>query len=265
MFSRRRFFGYSAFVVALLVFTGLSMSVWAHHMFTTGQITNKYFSLTTTLLVVPAGIEYFDLIGTMWGGRLLLRTPMLFAIGFIVLFVIGGVTGVISASPPIDYHIHDSFFIVGHFHYTMFAGSMFGFFAGLYYWWPKVFGWLLDEPLGKVHFWLIFIGTNLTFFPMFVMGYEGMPRRVADYRDVSNLASLNTLSSLGSALIGLSTLVLLANIVVSARRRVPAGNDPWGGHTLEWWTTSPPPRHNFDSLPEIRSYAPLYERGRDRE
>jgi cytochrome c oxidase subunit 1 len=265
VFSSRRFFGYSAFVVALLVFTGLSMSVWAHHMFTTGQITNKYFSLTTTLLVVPAGIEYFDLIGTMWGGRLRLRTPMLFSIGFIVLFVIGGVTGVISASPPIDYHIHDSFFIVAHFHYTMFAGSMFGFFAGLYYWWPKMFGWLLDEPLGKVHFWLVFVGTNVTFFPMFIMGYEGMPRRVADYRDVSNLTSLNTLSTLGSALIALSTIVLLVNIAVSARRRLPAGNDPWGGQTLEWWTASPPPRHNFDSLPEVRSYAPLYGRERSRE
>jgi cytochrome c oxidase subunit 1 len=260
VFSRRRFFGYSALVVSLLVFAGLSMSVWAHHMFVTGQITNKYFSLTSTALVVPAGIEYFDLIGTMWGGRISLRTPMLFAIGFILLFVIGGVSGIITASPPIDYHVHDSFFVVAHFHYTLFAGSMFGFFAGFYYWWPKVFGWLLDDRLGKVHFWLMFVGTNLTFFPMFIMGYEGMQRRVADYRNVGDLASLNTLSSIGAAVLALSMITLLVNLFLSARRRVPAGNDPWGGHTLEWWTTSPPPRHNFDSLPPIRSYAPLYDR-----
>ena len=262
VFSRRRFFGYSALVVSLLVFAGLSMSVWAHHMFATGQITNKYFSLTSTVLLVPAGIEYFDLIATMWGGRITLRTPMLFAIGFVLLFLIGGVSGIIIASPPLDYHVHDSFFIVAHFHYTLFAGSMFGFFAGLYYWWPKVFGWFLGERLGKAHFWLMFVGTNLTFFPMFIMGYEGMPRRVADYRNVSDLASLNTLSSIGAAVIALSMIVLLVNLFVSARRRVPAGNDPWGGHTLEWWTTSPPPRHNFDSLPPIQSYAPLYDRQR---
>ncbi|MDX6410734.1 MAG: cytochrome c oxidase subunit [Gaiellaceae bacterium] len=260
VFSRRRFFGYSALVVSLLVFAGLSMSVWAHHMFTTGQIANKYFALTSTALVVPAGVEYFDLIATMWGGRISLRTPMLFAVSFILLFVIGGVSGIITASPPLDYHMHNSFFIVAHFHYTLFAGSLFGLFAGLYYWWPKVFGWLLGEPLGKVHFWLLFVGTNLTFFPMFILGYEGMQRRTADYRNVSDLASLNTLSSAGAALIAVSMLVFAANVVVSARRRVPAGNDPWGGHTLEWWTTSPPPRHNFESLPPIRSYAPLYDR-----
>jgi cytochrome c oxidase subunit 1 len=262
VFSGRRFFGYSALVVSLLVFAGLSMSVWAHHMFATGQITNKYFSLTSTALLVPAGIEYFDLIATMWGGKILLRTPMLFAIGFVLLFVIGGVSGIIVASPPLDYHVHDSFFVVAHFHYTLFAGSVFGLFAGLYYWWPKVFGWFLDERLGKVHFWLMFVGTNLTFFPMFIMGYEGMPRRVADYRDVSDLASLNTLSSIGAAVVALSMVTLLVNLFVSSRRRVPAGNDPWGGHTLEWWTSSPPPRHNFDSLPPIDSYAPLYGRQR---
>jgi cytochrome c oxidase subunit 1 len=260
IFSRKRFFGYHAFVLSLLAFAGLSMSVWAHHMFATGQVLNKYFSLTSTLLVIPAGIEYFDMIGTMIGGRISVRTPLLFASGFLVLFAIGGVTGIFVASPPLDYHVHDSMFVVAHFHYTLFAGSLFAFFAGVYMWFPKVTGALLREGLGKVHFGLMFVGANLTFFPMFAMGWEGMPRRVADYRHTGDLAWLNAVSTVGSAVIALSLLVFAWNLVVSLRRRIPAGNDPWGGHTLEWWTTSPPPRHNFDSLPPITSFAPLLDR-----
>jgi len=219
VFSRKRFFGYEALVFSLLVFAGLSMSVWAHHMFATGQVVNKYFSLTSTLLVIPAGIEYFDLIGTMWGGKIALRTPMLFAVGFVLLFLIGGVTGIFLASPPLDYHVTDSMFVVAHFHYTLFAGSLFGFFAGAYYWWPKVFGHLLGEGLGKLHFALMFVGANLTFFPMFIMGYEGMPRRVADYANTGDLAWLNTLSTIGSYVIALSVLTFVANVWLSARRR----------------------------------------------
>jgi cytochrome c oxidase subunit I len=260
VFSRRRFFGYHALVLALLVFSALSMAVWAHHMFTTGQVTNKYFALTSTILLVPAGVEYFDLIATMIGGAILLSTAMLFAVGFILLFLIGGLTGVIVASPPLDYHVHDSFFVVGHFHYTIFAGSLFGFFAAVYYWFPKVTGRMLREGLGKLQFALYFLGANLTFFPMFIAGWEGMPRRVADYEDIHDLALTNLLSTIGAFTIALGTLVFLWNLWVSARHPVSAGNDPWEGHTLEWWTTSPPPRHNFDSLPSVRSYAPLYDR-----
>ncbi|HEU5278084.1 MAG TPA: cbb3-type cytochrome c oxidase subunit I [Gaiellaceae bacterium] len=260
VFSRRRFFGYHALVLSLLVFAALSMSVWAHHMFATGRVTNQYFSLTSTLLAVPAGVEYFDLVGTMIGGSILLSTSMLFAIGFILLFLVGGLTGIIVASPPLDYHVHDTFFVVGHFHYTIFAGSLFGFFAAVYYWYPKVTGRLLREGLGKLHFALYFVGANLTFFPMFISGWEGMPRRVADYQNIHDLSLLNLLSTIGGFMLALGTLVFLWNLWISSRRPLPAGSDPWEGHTLEWWTTSPPPLHNFDSLPPVRSYSPLYDR-----
>ncbi len=256
-FSARRFFGYRLAVVSLLLFTGLSMSVWAHHMFTTGGVKNQYFSLTSHLLAVPAGIEYFDLIATMIGGAILLRTPMLFAVAFVLQFLIGGLTGIIVASPPLDYHVHDSFFVVAHFHYTLFAGSLFGLFAGVYYWFPKVTGAMLREGLGKLHFWLLVLGANLTFFPMFFLGFDGMQRRVADYP--SNLGDLNLLSSIGAGVIAIAICVFIANLFVSLRDREEAGDDPWQGQSLEWWTTSPPPRHNFASLPPIRSYAPLLD------
>src|SRR5215213_196547 len=259
-FSRRRFFGYSLFVISMLLFAALSMSVWAHHMFTTGQVTNQYYSLTSHALIIPAGIEYFDLIATMIGGAILLRTPMLFAVGFILQFLIGGLTGIIVASPPIDYHVHDSFFVVGHFHYTLFAGSMFGFFAAAYYWFPKVTGVRLREGLGKVHFWLLVIGTNVTFFPMFFLGFDGMQRRIADYPASSGFGDLNLVSTIGAFLIAVAVAVFLVNLWVSLRNRDPAGDDPWEGHTLEWATSSPPPRFNFRGLPPITSHAPLLDR-----
>jgi cytochrome c oxidase subunit I len=257
-FSRKRFFGYRALVLSLLVFTALSMAVWGHHMFVTGAVQNQYFSLTSHLLAVPAGIEYFDLIATMIGGSILLRTPMLFALGFICQFLIGGLTGIIVASPPLDYHVNGSFFIVAHFHYTLFAGSLFGLLAGVHYWFPKVSGAMLREGLGKLSFWLLAIGANLTFFPMFFLGFDGMPRRVPDY--APRLGDLNLLSSIGAGAIALGVLVFLANVWVSLRHRRPAGDDPWQGQTLEWATSSPPPRHNFDSLPPVGSYAPLLDR-----
>ena len=258
-FSRRRFFGYKPVIISLLVFTGLSMSVWAHHMFTTGQVANQYYSLTSTMLAVPAGLEYTAMIGTMIGGTILLRTPMLFALGFLALFLIGGLSGVFIGSPPLNYHVHDSFFIVAHFHYTLFAGSLFGAFAAAYYWFPKWTGALLREGLGKVHFALMFIGANLTFFPMFILGYDGMQRRIADYPASTGFEGWNTASTVGSYVLGLAVLVFIANVWVSLRRRVPAGDDPWEGQTLEWWTSSPPPRLNFASLPPISSRSPLYD------
>jgi cytochrome c oxidase subunit 1 len=182
---------------------------------------------------------------------------MLFVVGFLLLFLIGGLTGIIVASPPLDYHLTDSYFYVAHFHYALFAGSLFGFFAGVYYWFPKVTGVLLRESLGKLQFALMFVGANLTFFPMLIAGYEGMPRRVATYPD--RFTTMNVLETIGGFVIAVGVLVFLVNVWWSLRRRIPAGNDPFRGPTLEWWTSSPPPRENFASLPPIRSYAPLYD------
>ena len=258
-FSRRRFFGYPAFVVALLAFSGLSMTVWGHHMFTFGQVTNKYFSLTSTALIVPAGIEYFDFLGTIWRGALRFCTPFLFALAFLIQFLVGGLTGVILASPPLDYGLNMSYFVVAHFHYTIFAGSAFALFAGVYFWFPKVTGVMLREGLGKVHFVLMVIGTNLTFFPMFILGAEGMTRRIAVYPHSSGWQPLNVLETAGAFVIALATVVFLGNVAISCRHRRPAGDDPWEGHTLEWATSSPPPRLNFATLPPIRSHAPLLD------
>jgi cytochrome c oxidase subunit 1 len=260
VFSRKRFFGYRSLVLSLLVFTALSMSVWAHHMFTTDQVTNRYFSLTSTLLLIPGGIEYFDMLATMWRGSIRLATPMLFALAFVVQFLIGGLSGIFIASPPLDYHVHQSFTIVAHFHYTLFAGSIFGFFAGFYYWFPKVAGIHLRERLGKLHFWLLALGTNLAFFPMFFLGYDGMARRVSYYTAASGFQGLNVVASIGSYVIAIAMVVLVANLLWSVSIRRAAEPDPWQGHTLEWATSSPPPRHNFvDPLPEISSYAPLLD------
>jgi cytochrome c oxidase subunit 1 len=258
-FSRKRVFGYKPMVFALLLFTALSMSVWAHHMFTTSQVANKYFSLTSTALLVPAGIEYFDMVATMIGGSILLRTPMLFAVGFVIHFLIGGLTGIFVASPVLDYHVHDSYFVVAHFHYTIFGGSVFGLFASAYYWLPKLTGYMLDERLGRAHFWLTVIGMNVTFLPMFWLGYDGMARRIPDYPAHTGWQTVNTIETVGAFIIALSVAVFLVNVVRSLRARVPAGPDPWEGHTLEWATSSPPPRHNFDELPPIRSHAPLLD------
>src|SRR5947209_1813099 len=259
VFARRRMVGYRPFVLSMLLFSAMSMSVWAHHMFATGHVTNKFFSLTSTGLLVPAGIEYFDMVATLVLGSIVLRTPMLFAIGFVLQFLVGGLTGIWIASPPLDYHAEDTYFIVAHFHYTLFAGSLFGAFAGVYYWFPKVTGYMFRERLGKLHFVLMAIGTNLTFFPMFILGEKGMPRRVADYKASAGWTTLNQIETIGSYIIAASLLVFIANLWLSRRARVPAGPDPWGGHSLEWATTSPPPRHNFDSLPPIKSFDPLWQ------
>jgi cytochrome c oxidase subunit 1 len=258
--ARKRWFGYKAFVVSIMAFAALSMSVWAHHMFTTGGSFNEYFAFTSTLLAVPAGIEYFDMAATLIGGSIVLRCSMLFALTFFLQFLIGGLSGIFVASPVLDYQANDSYMIVAHFHYTLFAGSVFGFFAGVYHWFPKLTGAFLRERLGKLQLVVMVIGTNLTFFPMFLLGQDGMPRRIARYPQHPGWATLNRLETVGAGLIAVGVLIFLINLVVSLRRRVPAGPDPWQGHTLEWATSSPPPRLNFEgALPPIRSYAPLLD------
>jgi cytochrome c oxidase subunit I len=258
--SRRPFFGYRLTALSLLVFAALSMSVWAHHMFTTAQVPNEYFSLTSTLLLVPAGIEYFGLLGTLIGGSIVLRTPMLFALGFVLLFLLGGLSGIVVGSPPLDYHLHDGYFIVAHFHYTLFGGSVMGLFAGVYYWFPKATGVLLRESLGRLQALLLFAGGLLTFVPMFFLGYDGMRRRIADYPADAGFTGLNVVATVGAGVIAIGMLVFVVNLVVSLRRPRPAGEDPWQGQTLEWATSSPPPPGNFvRPLPPIRSHTPLLD------
>ena len=261
-FSGRRFFGYKGTAMSLLAFATGSMAVWGHHLFASGQQANDYFSMTSILLSVPAGIEYFGFLGTLVGGRLRYPTPMLFALAFIPQFLIGGLSGILIASPAVDYHVNNSYFILGHFHYTLFAGSVFGFFAGLYFWLPKAAGIMFSDALGKLHFVLMVIGTNVTFIPFFILGYLGMPRWMASYPAGAGFTTLSLISSIGAGFLGLSFLVFLYNIYISARRHVPAPPDPWGGLTLEWATSSPPPRFNFNlryPVPKIRSYAPLLD------
>jgi cytochrome c oxidase subunit 1 len=258
--ARKKWFGYKAFVASVMLFAALSMAVWSHHMFTTGGVTNEYFAFTSTALAIPAGIEYFDMVGTLIGGALVLRASMLFGLTFFLQFLIGGVTGIFVASPVLDYHVEDSYFIVAHFHYTLFAGSVFGFFAGVYHWFPKVTGALLREGLGKLQLVIMIVGTNLTFFPMFFLGNDGMVRRISRYPTHPGWATLNRLETTGAGLIALGILVFLLNVVVSLRARRVAGDDPWLGQTLEWATSSPPPRYNFERpLPSIASYAPLLD------
>jgi cytochrome c oxidase subunit 1 len=258
--ASKPWFGYKAFVASMMAFSALSMAVFSHHMFTTGGVTNQYFSFTSTALIVPAGIEYFDMVGTMIGGSLVLRASLLFGLTFFLQFLIGGVTGIFVGSPVLDYHAEDSYFVVGHFHYTLFAGSIFGFFAGVYHWFPKLTGAMLREKLGKLQLAVMILGTNLTFFPMFILGQEGMSRRISRYAEHPEWGTLNLLESVGAGIIALGVLIFLINVWISLRTRVIAGDDPWGAQTLEWWTSSPPPPENFNRpLPPIKSYYPLLE------
>ncbi|MBV9310479.1 MAG: cbb3-type cytochrome c oxidase subunit I [Solirubrobacterales bacterium] len=267
--SHKKWFGYVAFVASIMAFAALSMAVWSHHMFTTGGVTNQYFAFTSTLLVIPAGIEYFDTIGTLIGGSLVFRTSMLFGLAFFLQFLIGGLSGIFIASPVLDYHAEDSYIIVAHFHYTLFAGSIFGFFAGAYHWFPKLSGAMLRERLGKLQLVLMVIGTNMTFFPMFFLGNDGMVRRISRYPTHPGWGTTNLIETIGAGIIALGVLTFLINVALSLRRRIPAPDDPWQGHTLEWATSSPPPPQNFTRpLPAITSYAPLLDlrhREQDRE
>ncbi len=267
-FSGRRFFGYKGTTIALLAFATGSMAVWGHHMFVTGVQVNDYFSTTSLLLSVPAGVEYFGFLGTLWGGRHRYTTSMLFAMTFIPQFLIGGLTGILVASPSIDYQLNNSYFIVGHFHYTLFAGSVFGFFAGFYLWFPKATGIMLSERIGKLNWALLTIGTNTTFIPFFFLGWAGMPRWMATYPAGAGWTTLSLISSIGAGVIGLAFMAFAYNIYVSARAKVPAGPNPWGAYTLEWATSSPPPRFNFNltyPVPRVQSYAPLLDIRQERD
>jgi cytochrome c oxidase subunit 1 len=262
-FTGRRFFGYKGTALSLLAFAAGSMAVWGHHLFASGQEVNDYFSLTSIMLSIPAGVEYFGFLGTLFGGRPRYTTSMLFALAFIPQFLVGGLTGILVANPAIDYHVNNSYFVLGHFHYTLLAGSFFGFLAGFYLWFPKATGIMLSERLGKAHFVLMVIGTNVTFVPFFILGYDGMPRWMATYPAGAGFTTLSLISSIGAGVIGVAMCVFAWNVYTSARRKLPAGSDPWGAQTLEWVTSSPPPRFNFDlshPVPKVTSYAPLLDR-----
>ncbi|MFD2766987.1 aa3-type cytochrome oxidase subunit I [Micromonospora eburnea] len=261
VFSRKPIFGYTGLVFATIGITVLSLSVWAHHMFGTGQVLLPFFSILSFLIAVPTGVKFFNWIGTMWKGQITFETPMLFAVGFLVTFLLGGLTGVLMASPPVDFHITDTYFIVAHFHYVLFGTVVFAFFGGIYFWFPKMTGRLLDERLGKVHFWTMFLGFHATFLVQHWLGNEGMPRRYADYLPGDGFTVLNTISSIGSFVLGISTLFFMYNVWKSWRygARVTV-DDPWGfGNSLEWATTCPPPLRNFDRLPRIRSERPAFD------
>ena len=261
VFSRKPVFGYKGLVAATLLIAALSMSVWAHHMFVTSQVLLPFFSLLSFLIAVPTGMKFFVWIGTMWRGQISFETPMLFAAGFMVTFLFGGLSGVLLASPPIDFHVSDSYFVVAHFHYVLFGTIVFAVFAGIYFWFPKMFGRMLDERLGKAHFWLTFLGFHATFLVQHWLGTEGMPRRYVDYLAGDGFTMLNTFSTLGSFVLGVATLPFLYNVWKSYKAgQVVTVNDPWGhGNSLEWATSCPPPLRNFDTMPRIRSERPAFD------
>ncbi len=260
VFARKPVFGYVGLVGATLGIGMLSMAVWAHHMFVTGAVDLNFFSGMSFLIAVPTGVKFFNWIGTLWGGSISLDTPMLWAFGFLTTFLFGGLTGVILASPPLDFHVSDSYFVVAHFHYTVFGTVVFAMFAGFYFWWPKFNGRMLDETLGKVHFWLLFVGFHTTFLVQHWLGVEGMPRRYADYLPDDGFTGLNQISTVGAFVLGASTLPFLYNVYKTRHASPVATDDPWGwGRSLEWATSCPPPRHNFLALPRIRSESPAFD------
>ena len=261
VFSRKPVFGYRGLVYATFGIAALSVTVWAHHMFATGAVLLPFFSIMTFLIAVPTGIKFFNWIATMWKGQITFDTPMLFAAGFLVTFLFGGLTGVILASPALDFHVSDTYFVVAHFHYVLFGTIVFATFSGIYFWFPKMTGRFLDEGLGKVHFWTTFIGFHLTFLIQHWLGNIGMPRRYSDYLPTDGFTTLNTISTIGAFVLGASVLPFLWNVFRSVRYgEVTTADDPWGyGNSLEWATSSPPPRHNFTSLPRIRSERPAFE------
>ena len=259
VFSRKPLFGYKAFIFATAGIGALGFSVWAHHMFTTGAVFLPFFSLMTFLIAVPTGVKMFNWIFTLFRGKLTFSTPLLFALGFLSMFLIGGINGAFSAAVPVDFALQDTYWVVAHLHYVLFGGSVFGVMAGLYYWFPKMTGRMLNETLGKIQFVLMFVGFNLTFFPMHQLGLAGMPRRIADYASDAGWNDLNLAATIGGFTIAASTLPLIWNVFSSLRAGKPAGDDPWEANTLEWATSSPPPPYNFDHLPEIRSERPLFD------
>jgi cytochrome c oxidase subunit 1 len=261
VFSRKPIFGYKGLVLATMAIGALSVAVWAHHMYVTGSVYLPFFALMTMLIAVPTGVKFFNWIGTMWRGSITFDSPMLFTIGFLVTFLFGGMTGVILSSPPLDFHVSDSYFVVAHFHYVVFGTVVFLMFAGFYFWWPKMTGRMLDERLGHVHFWLVFIGFQATFLVQHWLGVQGMPRRYGDYLESDGFTTLNTVSTIGSFIVGFSTVFFIWNVIKTWRSAPKVTvDDPWGwGGSLEWATSCPPPRHNFTSLPRIRSERPAFD------
>jgi cytochrome c oxidase subunit 1 len=257
--SRKPVFGYKGMIAATLAIAGLSMGVWAHHMYTTGTVLLPFFAAMSLLISVPTGIKFFNWIGTMWRGTIHLTTATLFSLGFLTMFLIGGITGVFLAQPVIDFQVHNTYYLIAHFHYALVGGSVFGAFAGIYYWYPKMTGRMLHEGIGKASFAIMMIGFNLTFFPQFDLGMRGMPRRIAVYNAGMGWNFLNLLSSIGAYVLGIGVLVTVWNLYRSFRKGELAGDNPWDGQTLEWACSSPPPEHNFEALPPIRSERPVWD------
>jgi heme/copper-type cytochrome/quinol oxidase subunit 1 len=270
VFARKPIFGYRAIATATAAIAFLGMLVWAHHMFSTPLQTPVlgYFMLTSFAIAVPTGIKVFNWIATLWRGNIEYRVPLLFAVGMIAQFVVGGATGIILAVFPVDWQLTDTYFVVAHMHHVLFGGIFFAIVGGFYYWFPKMSGRLMSETLGKVSFWTMLVGFNLTFIPQYSAGMSGMPRRVFEYTSGSGLHGYNLASTIGSFILGAAVLITVANALYSLRKGRPAGPDPWRGNTLEWFTTSPPPEHNFDVIPTVRSFEPMKDirrRVRERE
>jgi cytochrome c oxidase subunit I len=262
VFSRKPLFGYTAIVFSGIAIGFMGWGVWAHHMFAAGlgPVANAAFGLSTMFIAVPTGIKIFNWLGTMWGGQIRFRTPMLFAMGLVAMFTIGGLSGVTHAIVPHNYQQHDTYYVVAHFHYVLFGGALFGLMSGVYYWYPKVYGRFLSEGLGKLHFVLMLVGFNLTFGPMHILGLNGMPRRIDTYADGMGWNLWNLVATVGAYTIAASFLVFIANLVISRNAPVNAGNDPWDARTIEWITPSPPPAHNFDVIPQISARDELWHR-----
>ncbi|MFL5474311.1 MAG: cytochrome c oxidase subunit I, partial [Gemmatimonadales bacterium] len=260
-FTRRPVFGYPVMVLSMIATGFLGFGLWVHHMFATGlpQLGESFFTGASMMIAIPSGIQIFCWIATIWAGRPRFTVPFLFVLGFVMLFIIGGFTGVMIASVPFDQQVHDSYFIVAHFHYVLIGGAVFPLFGAFYYWFPKVTGRMLSERLGRWNFWLFFIGMNVTFFPMHQLGFEGMPRRVYTYLPETGWGDLNLLATIGAVTIATSMLIFVINVIRSYRSGLPAGDDPWGGETLEWATTSPPPHYNFEYPPVVESRSPRWD------
>jgi len=261
VFSRKPLFGYTAMVFSGAFIAFLGFGVWSHHMFATGMgpFADSFFAISTMLIAVPTGVKIFNWIGTLWGGSLQFKTPLYFAVGMVAMFIIGGLSGVMHASPPADLQQTDTYFVVAHFHYVLFGGAIFGLTAGAYYWFPKMFGRMLSEGLGKLHFWLMFIGFNVTFFPMHFLGLNGMPRRVYTYPAGLNFEFWNQVQTWGSLLLGLSFVIFLVNLFKTMRKPADAPADPWRGATLEWLIPSPPQEFNFAEVPPVNSSTPAWD------
>jgi cytochrome c oxidase subunit 1 len=260
VFSRKPLFGYTFVVFSGIAIGFMGWSVWVHHMFTVGlgPVATAAFSIATMLIAVPTGVKIFNWLGTLAGGQIVIKVPLLFAAGLVAMFTIGGLSGVTHAIVPADTQQQDTYYIVAHFHYVLFGGALFGIFSGVYYWWPKITGKLLDEGIGQWHFWLFLIGMNLTFGPMHILGLNGMPRRIYTYPDGMGWNFWNLIETIGSFIIALSILVFMYNVWVTIKRGKPAGNDPWDGRTLEWTIPSPPPEYNFETVPTVRARDPFW-------